>query len=267
MRMKHKVVLITGASEGIGAACARAFASRGARVAVTARNASRLAEAPAGALAIPADLVDARDRARVVASTLERFGRIDVLVNNAGAGMYTPSAATPLDDARRLFEINFFAALDLIRLVVPGMRARGAGCVVNVGSIGGLAPLPWSGLYSASKYALGGLTENLRIELRRHGIHVMLVCPGYVTTGFQSHSLAGQPPDSVVRARRFAIGPDACARAIVRGVERQARTVVVPRAGWLLVALHRILPRLLDARMERMLEPGPNATSTTTRDS
>jgi short-subunit dehydrogenase len=253
MRIDGKVVLITGASSGIGAACARAFTERGARVILTARNAALLAQQAPGAPAITADLEQPSERACLAGAALACYGRVDILVNNAGAGAYTPCWNTEPEIAQRLFELNFFAALDLIRLLVPGMRARREGFLVNVGSIGGLVPMPWSGLYSASKYALGALTGCLRVELRRDGIRAMTVCPGYVTTGFQSHSLAGAASVGVVRARRFAISPETCAHAIVRGVERNARTLAVPRAGWLLIALRRIVPSLVDARMEQML--------------
>ncbi len=253
MRIDGKVVLITGASAGIGAACARAFAARGAQLILTARNAALLAQVVPGATVIPADLEQPSERASLVNAALASYGRVDILVNNAGVGAYTPCWNTDPDIARRLFELNFFAALDLIRLLVPTMRARREGFLVNVGSIGGLVPLPWSGLYSASKFALGALSDSLRVELRRDGIRTMTVCPGYVTTGFQSHSLACAAPPGVVRARRFAISPETCARSIVRGVERNTRTLVVPRAGWLLIALRRAAPRLVDARMEQML--------------
>ncbi len=253
MRIDGKVVLITGASAGIGAACARAFAARGAQLILTARNAALLAQVVPGATVIPADLEQPSERASLVNAALASYGRVDILVNNAGVGAYTPCWNTDPDIARRLFELNFFAALDLIRLLVPTMRARREGFLVNVGSIGGLVPLPWSGLYSASKFALGALSDSLRVELRRDGIRTMTVCPGYVTTGFQSHPLAGAAPPGVVRARRFAISPETCARSIVRGVERNTRTLVVPRAGWLLIALRRAAPRLVDARMEQML--------------
>jgi short-subunit dehydrogenase len=110
-------------------------------------------------------------------------------------------------------------------------------------------PLPWMTLYSASKYAVGALTEGLRMELRGDGVKTMLVCPGYVTTGFQQHVRAGQAPAAVIRGRRMAITAAECARAIRRGVERDARTVMAPRAGWILVALARLLPGLVEARM------------------
>jgi short-subunit dehydrogenase len=124
--------------------------------------------------------------------------------------------------------------------------------IVNVGSIGGKIPLPWMTLYSASKYAVTALTEGLRMELRGDGVKTLLVCPGYVATGFQQHVRAGSAPDSVVRARRMAIGPAQCAHAIRRGVEREARTILAPKSGWLLVAAARLFPWLVEARMAKM---------------
>jgi short-subunit dehydrogenase len=106
-------------------------------------------------------------------------------------------------------------------------------------------------VYSASKYAVGALTEGLRMELRRDGVRTMLVCPGYVLTEFQRHSVGDVPP-AVVKGRRFAITAAQCAADIRRGVERDARTVMTPRVGWLLVALARLLPRAVEARMARM---------------
>ncbi len=253
MQASGKVALVTGASAGIGAACARALAARGARLAVTSRNADALQRALPEAFAVPGDLTVPADRGRIVESTLGRFGRIDILVNNAGAGLYVPAWQAPDEDARRLFELNFFAPLDLIRLTAPSMRRQGSGFIVNVASIAALVALPWMTLYSSSKFALASLTDGLRMELRRDGIRAMTVCPGYVDTGFQRSAIAGTPPPGVVRARRMAITAEACAAAIVAGIERNARMVVTPRSVWLLVAAARLFPRLVDARMERML--------------
>jgi short-subunit dehydrogenase len=252
MRIERKVVVITGASEGIGAACAAAFRSRGALVSLTARSAEKLAAAagPDG-LATPGDITDPEVRRSVVARTVERFGGIDVLVNNAGRGFYHPAHQASAEDAERLFALNFFAPLDMARLAAAHMRERGGGTIVNVGSIAGRVTLPWMTLYSASKYALGALTDGLRMELAGTGIHAMTVCPGYVHTRFQANA-EGRPPSSVVKAKRFAITAEECAEAIVRGVERGARTVMTPRSGWLLVALARVAPRLVDARLAAM---------------
>jgi short-subunit dehydrogenase len=185
----------------------------------------------------------------VVERTIERYGTIDVLVNNAGMGLYAPSWRASMNDARRLFELNLFTPLALTQLVVPYMRARRSGTVVNVSSIAGKVTLPWFTLYSASKYALGAWTDGLRMELKADGIHALTVCPGYVKTGFQSHVLAGAPPEKVLQGKRFAITAEQCARAIVRGVERNARTVVTPAAGWLFIIAERLFPSFVDARM------------------
>jgi short-subunit dehydrogenase len=250
MRIDGKVVLITGASEGIGAACAREFASSGARLSLTARNEEGLRRAATpDALIAPGDITVEADRRRVVERTLERFGAIDILINNAGVGLYQPSWEMPLAEARALMELNFFAPLAMTQLVVPHMRARRSGMLVNVGSIGGKVVLPWLTLYCVTKSALGMLTEGQRIELMRDGIRTMLVCPGYVKTGFQKNVRAGQAPEKVQSARRFAITPEQCAEAIRRGVERDARTVVTPRSGWLLVLAMRLFPAIVESRL------------------
>ena len=254
MRIDGKVVLITGASEGIGAACAAEFARAGAKLSLTARSEEGLKKAGPAALVTPGDLTSDDSRRRVVACTLERFGAIDILINNAGVGTYLPSWNMPIEEACGLMELNFFALLELTQLVVPHMRARRGGMIVNIGSIGGKMVLPWSTMYSASKYAVGALTEGLRMELRRDGVQAMLVCPGYVKTGFQEHVRGGRVPADVLRSRRYAITAEQCAAAIRRGVERDARTVLTPRAGWILVALARLLPSIVQARMAGMNE-------------
>jgi len=255
MRIDGKVVLITGASEGIGAACASEFAQRGARLSLTARSEEGLRRAAgADGLITPGDLTNDETRHRVVERTVARYGTIDILINNAGVGFYLPSWSAPMDHARGLMELNFFALLGMAQRVVPYMRAQRSGLIVNVSSIGGKITLPWLTIYSASKYAVGSLTEGLRMELRRDNVKTMLVCPGYVETGFQQHVTAGKAPASMVRARRMTISAAECARAIRRGVERDARTIVTPKMGWILVGLARLFPSIVEARMAAMNE-------------
>ena len=253
MQIRDKVVLITGASEGIGAACVDAFRRRGARLALTARSRSKLLQVGGSdAFVVAGDITDAAVREEVVKRTVEKFGTIDVLVNSAGVGLYAPAWSARMEDVRGMFELNFFALLGMTQLVAPLMRAQRSGTIVNIGSIAGKVTLPWLTLYSASKYALGSLTDGLRMELKRDGVHAMTVCPGYVSTGFQSHVIAGSAPPSVQRSRTFKITAAQCAEAIARGVERNARTVVTPRAGWFFIIMERLLPSLVDAQMERM---------------
>ncbi len=247
MRIDGKVTLITGASEGLGAACAAEFARAGAQLSLAARSEEGLRRAGGSeALITAGDLTVEETRRAVVERTLERFGKIDILINNAGVGIYRPSWNTPMEEARRMWELNFFAALGMAQLAVPHMRERGAGTIVNMSSIAGKFTLPWLPLYSASKSALGAWTEALRMELGRDGIHAMLVCPGYVKTEFHRHAMGGHPPGRVAAGKRFAISPEDCAREIRRGVERRARTVMAPPSGWLLVAAGVLFPGLVE---------------------
>jgi short-subunit dehydrogenase len=247
---RGKVVLITGASRGIGEACAQAFARRGAMLSLGAR-ASRSACALPEALSSEVDLTLAADRKRLVERTIERYGRIDVLVNNAGSGLYGPTETVELSAAMELFQLNLFAALGMVQLVLPIMRAQGSGHIVNVSSIAAEVPLPWMTMYSASKAALSAVSSGVRRELRGTGVSVTDVLPGYVTTSFQG-SAVGKPPAGVLGARRHAISPEQCAEAIVRGVERGARTVVTPRYGWLAIWAERFAPWMVDSPLSKM---------------
>lgn len=250
MQIRNSVVLITGASQGIGAACSRVFNERGARLSIVARDAERLASVGGpDTLRTSGDITRDDVRRDVVARTIERFGGIDILINNAGMGLYSAAWNAPMDDARTLFELNLLAPLALTQLVVPGMRERKRGAIVNIGSIAGKITFPWYTLYSVSKFALGSLTDGLRMELKSYGIHAMTVWPGYVKTDFQAHALGTRPPDAVRKGKRFAITAGECAEAIARGLERDARNVVVPRIGWALVALSRLLPVLVESRL------------------
>ena len=128
--------------------------------------------------------------------------------------------------------------------------------IVNIGSIAGKATLPWFTLYSATKFALGSLTEGLGMELAADNIRTMLVCPGYVRTEFQSHALVGRPPDRLLKGKKFAITPEQCAEAVARGVERNARTVVTPALGWVLIVLKRLFPTIVEAQMKKIYQSG-----------
>jgi short-subunit dehydrogenase len=260
MRLDGKVILVTGASEGIGAACAHLFRDRGARLSLTARNEESLRRnAGPGDLVTAGDLRDSSFRQTFVERSIDHFGRIDILVNNAGVGLYAPAWRAPLEQTRDMFELNFMAPLHLIQQVVPHMRAARSGAIVNIGSIAGKVTLPWFTLYSASKYAVGSLTDGLRMELRSFGIHTMTVCPGYVKTRFQENVIAGNAPQLTGLRKRWAITPEQCAEDIASGLERSARTVVTPQTGWVFIALERVLPRAVDRRLEQIyLEQGMN---------
>jgi short-subunit dehydrogenase len=267
MRIDEKVVIITGASEGIGAACAEAFAKRGALLSLTAlKSEGPLAQPGKRTIATAGDLTDATVRDNIVARTLDAFGRIDILVNNAGVGLYSPSYLAPLDLAKRIFDVNVFAALGMAQLVVPHMLRERRGIVVNVASIGAKVTLPWATMYCATKYALDSIGHGLRRELRGTGIHVMNVYPGIVDTKFREHVLYGDTPERVGNIRRV-ISPQRLAEAIVRGVERESRSVVLPRIGHLFALIDSLAPAVMDLYLDRKYERpvGTSAEAGTTQ--
>lgn len=247
MQISGRVVLVTGASEGIGAACVEEFRSRGAKVVLMARNEERLAQVASSDDAVVAgDVTRAEDRERALAAALSRWGRLDVLVNNAGIGVGKPAWQADMASTRYMFELNFFAPLEFTQLVVPEMRKQGGGAIVNVGSVAGKVSMPWFTLYSATKFALWALTDGLRMELKRDRIHTMLVCPGFVRTDFHMHVIGGPPPGALKRGRPGEITAQECARAIADGLERDARTVTAPRKALALIAAHRLFPNAVD---------------------
>jgi NAD(P)-dependent dehydrogenase (short-subunit alcohol dehydrogenase family) len=192
-----RVALVTGASSGIGEACARTLARHGFLVYGTSR---RTDFAPADFEGLVMDVTSAESVERAVSRLLAQTGRLDVAVNNAGWALAGAVEETPIEPAREQFETNFFGVLRVLRAVLPPMRAAGAGLVVNVSSIGGLMGLPFQGLYSASKFALEGLTESLRQEVARFGIRVVLIEPGDVRTAIGT------------RRRRIGMGPGSAYR-------------------------------------------------------
>lgn len=199
-RGKQRVVLVTGASSGIGRACAEHLARNGFCVYGTSRRADpdpgeTVCGSRDGILTLPMDVTSDLSVVLGVESVLNREGRLDVVVNNAGMGVAGPVEFTSLEDAKEQFEVNFFGVLRVCRAVLPVMRRQGGGYIVNIGSIGGVIALPYQALYSASKFALEGLTEALRLEVRRHRIRVVLIQPGDHKTGFTANRRQVQVPD------------------------------------------------------------------------
>ncbi len=186
-----QVVIVTGASSGIGEETARRLVRGGAKVVVSARRPDRLDALareldPSGArvLAVAGDVTSDTDRRRLVDATLEKFGRIDGLVNNAGYGTRGPVEMVPVDLVRQNFETNVFSLIALTQLVLPHLRERGAGCIVNIGSVAGRIARPMSSIYDSTKHALEAITDGLRGELKPFGVRVTLIRPGFIITEF-----------------------------------------------------------------------------------
>ena len=203
-----------------------------------------------GVLITAGDITEAATRERLIARTIDRFSRIDVLINNAGVGLYASPSTVPLDLARRMFDVNLFAAVALAQAVLPDMRRRKAGAIVNVGSVGGYSSLPWAVMYCATKFALHAYSDSLRRELRGSGVCVTKICPGIVDTSFRDHVLAGTVPGGVRNIRRM-VSPRQVAMTVVNAVERGKSTAFVPRLGRLFTLMECLTPGLMDLYLSR----------------
>ncbi|MBP6600430.1 MAG: SDR family NAD(P)-dependent oxidoreductase [Verrucomicrobiales bacterium] len=188
---RPEIALVTGASSGIGEATAVALLERGYRVHAAARRIDRMCPLQeAGVIVHFLDLTEKASIAALAASILEAEGRIDLLVNNAGIGVYGSVEEVPLEDARHLFEVNLFGLADLTRFVLPSMREKGSGTIVNLSSMGGKVYTPFGAWYHASKYALEGWSDCLRIEVAPFGIRVVLIEPGAIQSEFGELAIA-----------------------------------------------------------------------------
>jgi short-subunit dehydrogenase len=244
MRLEGARVLLTGASTGIGAALAPMLSQAGAKTVLTSRK-TDLYQVPQ-ATWIPADLTQESERERLAQEAVQRLGGIDILINNAGAGAYVPTAKIDGDTWRHMRELNLDAPIHLTRLLLPAMIERRSGLIVNVSSIAGHVPLPWFSLYSTTKAAILNFTHGLRMELDQSGVNTVAVCPGYVKTPFQANVLMGKPPLMLQRTKKFGITADQCARAILKGIEKETRTVVAPFSGHFLNAAYSLFPWAID---------------------
>jgi NAD(P)-dependent dehydrogenase (short-subunit alcohol dehydrogenase family) len=256
-----RVVAITGAAGGIGSALARAFARRGARLALLdlPGDALRaLAEALAAegceALALPCDVTSETASASAVAEAVGRLGGLDVLVNNAGITHLGRFADTDVAVLRRVMDVNFFGAVHCTKAALPSLAAR-RGSVVVLSSVAGFAPLAGRSGYAASKHALHGLFGSLRVEWRREGVHVLLVCPSFVATAIGDRALGpdGGPPRVSRTTAGRADSPERVAEAIVRATLARRRQLVLSPVGVAAWWLTRLWPSAYDRLMERAL--------------
>lgn len=191
--LSEQVILITGASTGIGAALAQVLATQslGIRLVLAARNQEKLEEvatfcrkAGADVLVVPTDISQVEQAKALATKTIDHFGRVDALVNNAGYGQMGPVELIPFEAVQRQFQVNLLGPLALIQALIPGMRDQGGGRIINISSLGGRLAFPFGGLYSSSKFALEGISDALRMELAPFKIKVSVIEPGPVSTEF-----------------------------------------------------------------------------------
>ncbi|WP_208606845.1 SDR family oxidoreductase [Burkholderia anthina] len=222
---ESKIILITGASSGIGEGAARLLAARGHRVVIGARRTDRLAqlaesiEASGGVVRYrELDVTSADDVAGFARFALDAFGRIDVLINNAGVMPLSPLNALKVDEWNRMIDVNIRGVLHGIAAVLPTMEAQGHGQIVNISSIGGLSVSPTAAVYCATKFAVRAISDGLRQETDK--IRVTVICPGVVESELADSISDGTARTAMQTFRRIAITPDAIARAIAYAVEQ-----------------------------------------------
>ncbi|MGA8331765.1 MAG: oxidoreductase [Mycobacterium sp.] len=202
MTHRSPVVLITGASSGIGRAIATAFAHKGFEVFGTSRNPQHTEPIP-GVELVSLDVTDAASVANAVSTVVQRAGGIDIVVNNAGFGVIGAAEESSTAQAQELFDTNFFGLVRVTREVLPYLRAQGGGRIVNVGSVLGFLPAPYAALYAASKHAVEGYSESVDHETREFGVRVTVVEPGYTSTSFEANATdADSPIESYAAVRK-----------------------------------------------------------------
>ena len=257
--LRDRVVIVTGASAGIGREAARAFAREGTRVALAARRADRLEaleneiqENGGEALAVPTDVGDPGQVEALVAKTLRRWGRLDILVNNAGFGHICRFEELTEDEIHRLVEVNLLGTLYGIQAALPIMRRQGSGHIINVSSIVGKRGTPRNAVYVATKFAQVGLTESLRVELHGSGIQASVICPVGTDTEFVEAMIVKNPASR----RQVRHGPIQSAAHVAELIVRCAqhpRPEVYPYwPARLLVLMNALAPGLVDRLFARL---------------
>jgi short-subunit dehydrogenase len=260
MEMDGKVVVVTGASMGIGEAIAKVFVDAGASAVLLSRDASRAEAArqrvgnTGRTLALACDVRNREEVDLALALTLRHFHRVDVWVNNAGVGIRDSVADMDPSVTRELFDTNFFGTIACLQAVVPAMRMNkeGGGTIINISSVAGHIPVPFMTLYCASKFAMNALGKGVRLELKRDNINVLTVCPGYVRTDFGEHMVANRQGNVRPQSVR-GVAAERVAQAAYRGYRKRQREVVVPWTMIPVIKLYQLFPGLVEWGMARAM--------------
>ncbi len=258
---KDRVVLITGAAGGMGTALARRFVAAGSRLVLTDLDAEglgamaeRLKQEGAETLALPLDVTVEAACRQTVAQAVDRFGRLDVLINNAGITHRSALARTDPRVYRRVMDVNFFGSLYCTQAALPHL-IKTKGIIVVISSIAGFAPLLGRTGYAASKHALHGLFDSLRAEVGPAGVEVTIVCPGFTATGIDRHALGedGRPTEHPQSTTGKVADPRQVAEAIFKAAARGRRLLVLSTVGRLTRVLTKLCPGLYERLMARSL--------------
>ena len=268
MKLKDKVVIITGASSGIGKALAVEFAKRGANLVLSARQYVTLCgiaqqlqtEYDIKAIAVQCDVTVEEDCAALIKQTLLTFGQIDILVNNAGISMRALFKDVDLKVMKNLMDVNFWGTVYCTKHALPGiLKTRGS--IVGVSSIAGYKGLPGRAGYSASKYAMNGFLDALRVENLRTGVHIMVACPGFTASNIRNTALDknGVPQGESTLEEDKMMSAEEVARRIADRVENRERTIILTVQGKLTVFLSKFWPSFLDKQVFKVFAREKNA--------
>ena len=258
------MVIITGASSGIGKACAERFAAKGAKVVLAARSIDKLQELEkelkVETLSVQCDVSKKEDCQRLVEETVKKFGQIDVLINNAGISMRALFNDTDLEVIERVMNINFWGAVYCTKYALPYLL-KSKGSVVGVSSIAGYVGLPARTGYSASKYAMQGFLDALRTENLNKGLHVMVACPGFTSSNIRNTALVadGSSQGESPRKEEKMMSAEQVADYIVNGVERRKRTLVLTTEGKLAVFLGKLFPKFIEKQVFNKMSKEPDS--------
>jgi len=252
-QFKDKVVWITGASSGIGEALAFEFAKQGVRLILSARREDELRRVAVATqlpeldlMVLPFDLNNTTNASGLAAQVINKFGRIDILINNGGMSQRSEAAETSETIERQLMEVNYFSAVNLAKAVLPYMKRQKSGQLVVISSIAGKFGFYLRSSYSAAKHALHGYFESLRLEAEKSGIKVLMVCPGKIKTAVSINAItsSGESHNAMDVSHQSAMSAEKCARQIVSGIIAQKEEIFVGGKELFLVKLKRFFPSL-----------------------
>ena len=252
--LKGKVVVITGASSGIGKACAEEFSHRGATVVMAARSVEKLNEIShllkGRSLAVACDVTKEADCKNLIDKAIEAFGKIDILINNAGISMRAMFKDVELDVLKQVMDINFWGTVYCTKYALPHIE-KGKGSIIGVSSIAGFRGLPGRTGYSASKFAMHGFLESLRTELLRKDVHVMIACPGFTKSNIRNTALnsEGKQQGESPRDEEKMMTAEEVAAHIANAVEERKRTLILTQQGKLTVFFNKWLPKWMDKKV------------------
>lgn len=259
--MKDKVVIITGGTSGIGKALAVQFGIRGSKILVTGRDKTELdktiwelTDQGITITAFQADVSKEEDNRRMAEEAIRKYGRIDILINNAGISMRALFEEVELDVIRKVMDINFYGVVYATKYCLPEIK-KNNGSIIGISSIAGFRGLPGRAGYSASKFALNGFLEVLRTELLKTGVHVLTACPGFTSTNIRKKSLVkdGSAQGESPRNEDTMMSADECARHIYKATVNRKRTLILTTQGKLAVFFNKWLPGFADKMVYKVM--------------